>query len=88
MLSETHAKIVLAAHTVRKQLPEGWSPQVGVILGSGLGALADEVEAVASIPYSIYRVCSVFGDWARREAGAGHIGRDAGGGHAGPPPLL
>ncbi|HKP51912.1 MAG TPA: purine-nucleoside phosphorylase [Chloroflexia bacterium] len=52
MLSDTHAKIVLAAHAVRKQLPEGWSPQVGVILGSGLGALAGEVEALASIPYS------------------------------------
>jgi purine-nucleoside phosphorylase len=52
MLSETHAKIVFAAHAIRKQLPPDWSPQVGVILGSGLGALADEVEAVASIPYS------------------------------------
>jgi purine-nucleoside phosphorylase len=52
MLSESHARIVVAAHAVRKQLPEGWSPQVGIILGSGLGALADEVESVASIRYS------------------------------------
>ena len=52
MLSETHARIVRGAHAVRKQLPEGWSPRVGIILGSGLGALAGEVEAVASIPYS------------------------------------
>lgn len=34
------------------QLPHGWKPSVGIILGSGLGALADEVEAIASIPYS------------------------------------
>jgi purine-nucleoside phosphorylase len=32
-------------------LPENWKPQVGIILGSGLGSLADEVRTVASIPY-------------------------------------
>ncbi|MDQ7822700.1 MAG: purine-nucleoside phosphorylase [Candidatus Eremiobacteraeota bacterium] len=30
----------------------GFSPQFGMILGSGLGELADEVEAVAKIPYA------------------------------------
>src|SRR5947207_5060827 len=51
MASELRKKIDTAASVVRARLPEGWMPQVGVILGSGLGALADEVEAVASIPY-------------------------------------
>ena len=30
----------------------GFRPRVGVILGSGLGAFADEIEAVATIPYN------------------------------------
>jgi purine-nucleoside phosphorylase len=51
-MSETHDKIAFAAQAIRNRLPSDWSPQVGVILGSGLGALADEVEPVASIPYS------------------------------------
>jgi purine-nucleoside phosphorylase len=29
-----------------------FTPEVGIILGSGLGAVADKVEAVATIPYS------------------------------------
>jgi purine-nucleoside phosphorylase len=37
---------------IRGKLPEGWTPQVGIVLGSGLGALADEVDAVAAIPYA------------------------------------
>src|SRR5207249_1206883 len=45
-------RIGQAADFVREQLPHGWSPDVGVILGSGLGALADEVQALASIPYA------------------------------------
>ena len=51
MASELLDKINSAATVVRQRLPEGWTPRVGVILGSGLGALADEVEEVASIPY-------------------------------------
>jgi purine-nucleoside phosphorylase len=52
MASELLDKINNATAVVRAHLPEGWDPQVAVILGSGLGALADEVEAVASIPYA------------------------------------
>jgi purine-nucleoside phosphorylase len=52
LASELSGRIMEAASMVRGRLPEGWTPQVGIILGSGLGALADEVEAVASIPYS------------------------------------
>jgi len=55
MLSEAQMAIIFAAHAVRRQLPKDWSPQVGIILGSGLGALADEVDAVASIPYGEIR---------------------------------
>jgi purine-nucleoside phosphorylase len=45
-------RIEEAARSVRERLPDGWAPDVGVILGSGLGSLADEVRALASIPYS------------------------------------
>ena len=44
-------KINEAAEAIRSKLPTEWTPQVGIILGSGLGALAGEVEAVASISY-------------------------------------
>ena len=50
-MSQSMETIIQAADAVRSRLPEGWAPQVGVILGSGLGSLAGEVEAVASIPY-------------------------------------
>jgi purine-nucleoside phosphorylase len=50
-MSELTTKINLAAGAIRARLPQGWTPQVAIILGSGLGALADQVEAVATIPY-------------------------------------
>jgi purine-nucleoside phosphorylase len=50
-MSELTTKINLAAGAIRARLPQGWTPQVAIILGSGLGALADQVEAVATLPY-------------------------------------
>ena len=44
------AEIAHSAETLRTRLPADFRPRVLVILGSGLGALADEVEAVARIP--------------------------------------
>ncbi|HEX9990067.1 MAG TPA: purine-nucleoside phosphorylase [Chloroflexia bacterium] len=52
MANDLRERITLTTEAIRRYLPEGWSPQVGIILGSGLGALADEVKAVASLPYS------------------------------------
>src|SRR5512133_3259269 len=68
MASELLERIERAAKTVRERLPEGWTPQVAVILGSGLGALADEVKAVASIPYG------EIPGFAQSSV-AGHVGR-------------
>jgi len=51
-MSELAETIAIARQSLQVRLPAGWTPQAAVILGSGLGALADEVEAVASIPYS------------------------------------
>src|SRR5690349_16212912 len=45
-------QIAHAAEHIHTQLPSGWSPQVGIVLGSGLGSMADEIQAVASLPYS------------------------------------
>jgi purine-nucleoside phosphorylase len=61
-----------AVDTVRARLPEGWTPQAGIILGSGLGALADKVQAVANIPYGDipgFAVSSVVGHSGRLVAG-------------------
>jgi purine-nucleoside phosphorylase len=46
------AEIARSAEALRARLPADFRPRVLVILGSGLGALADEVEAVARIPYA------------------------------------
>jgi len=40
-----------SSKTIQVKLPPGWQPSIGIILGSGLGALADEVDAHASISY-------------------------------------
>jgi purine-nucleoside phosphorylase len=45
-------RVAQAVDFVRVQLPYGWTPDVGVILGSGLGALAGEVKTLASVPYA------------------------------------
>ncbi|HEX8230737.1 MAG TPA: purine-nucleoside phosphorylase [Chloroflexia bacterium] len=50
-MSELSDRIKQSAAAVRERLPNGWQPDVAIILGSGLGALADEVDAVASVPY-------------------------------------
>lgn len=51
-MDSTANSIRQSADVVRSNLPQGWIPDVGIILGSGLGALADEVEAGASLPYT------------------------------------
>ncbi len=52
MLQPLQEQIAEATGFIRRQLPDEWSPQIGIILGSGLGSLADEIQAVASLPYS------------------------------------
>ena len=62
------------------RLPAGFKPQVAVILGSGLGAFADDVQAVATIPYAEltgFPPTTV----------AGHAGRLVAG-HVGPTPVV
>ena len=52
MTSNLRSSIERASSSIRKGLPDlKWQPSVGIILGSGLGALADEVQLLASIPY-------------------------------------
>ncbi len=48
--SVMYDKIQEAVKAVRRRT--SFEPEVGVVLGSGLGPLADEVEAVAEVPYS------------------------------------
>ncbi|HEX8598465.1 MAG TPA: purine-nucleoside phosphorylase [Chloroflexia bacterium] len=50
-MSELSDNIKKTASAIRERLPNSWQPDVLVILGSGLGALADEVDTVASVPY-------------------------------------
>ena len=71
-MSDLLEAITTARTSLQARLPDGWTPQIAVILGSGLGALADEVEAVASIPYSEipgFAASSVVGHAGRLVAG-------------------
>jgi purine-nucleoside phosphorylase len=72
MSSGSLIELTGAVEAVRSQLPTGWIPQVGIILGSGLGALADEVDAAATLPYEQipgFAVSSVVGHSGRLVAG-------------------
>src|SRR5687768_1500253 len=51
IVTDEYSQIEESAGWLRGRLPGGWRPRVGLILGSGLGPLADEVDALASIPY-------------------------------------
>jgi purine-nucleoside phosphorylase len=44
------AAIAAAVKKVQKEVPN-FSPEIGIILGTGLGALAKEIKAIKSIPY-------------------------------------
>lgn len=46
-----HDYAIEAAHTIHAKLPHDFKPKVGLILGSGLGTLADSIEPVASFDY-------------------------------------
>jgi purine-nucleoside phosphorylase len=52
MSHQLRDRITHAADIVRNQLPHAWRPDIAIILGSGLGALANEIEAVAALPYT------------------------------------
>jgi purine-nucleoside phosphorylase len=72
MASSSLSELTSAVETVRSQLPAGWTPQAGIILGSGLGALADEVDSLATLSYEQipgFGVSSVVGHSGRLVAG-------------------
>ncbi len=47
---------VNACLVVINQAAKGFMPQVGMVLGSGLGSFADQIDAIASISFVIYQV--------------------------------
>ncbi len=44
-------KVQQCSFAIKKVLAQGFSPKVGIVLGTGLGGLADCVKQVASVPY-------------------------------------
>ena len=44
-------KISTAADEIRKRLPDDFKPKLALVLGSGLGAFADQIDVIAEIPY-------------------------------------
>ncbi|MGD0566279.1 MAG: purine-nucleoside phosphorylase [Candidatus Goldiibacteriota bacterium] len=51
MANDLVKKIEKSADMIRKSAP-GFKPEIGIILGTGLGALAKEIKPVKEIPYS------------------------------------
>jgi len=76
MSSPLAAAIAVTATALRARLPADFQPQALVILGSGLGALATTVEAVARIPYTELPGWAV--STAQGHAGVLHCGLLAG----------
>ena len=61
-----------AAETIRLQLPQDFSPKLGIVLGTGSGILAEQIEAVAKISYEHipgYSVSTVQGHQGQLIAG-------------------
>lgn len=50
MINDTHTKLNAAVNFLQDKL-SGFQPEIGLILGSGLGALGDEVENPIVVPY-------------------------------------
>lgn len=48
---KNHARVTIAVENLRSQLPQDFSPAVAIVLGTGLGALADLVTDAISIDY-------------------------------------
>jgi purine-nucleoside phosphorylase len=78
-MSTLRERIDAAAEMLRGRLPGDFTPRALVILGSGLGGLADEIPAVATVPYSEIPGCPT-------STAPGHAGRLVLG-HAGPTPV-
>lgn len=49
-MTEIQSNAHLAADIIKKQLPS-FEPKIGIVLGSGLGSIADELEDATTIPY-------------------------------------
>src|SRR3990167_3096567 len=61
-----------AVNSIRLKLPINFSPKLGIVLGTGLGALAEHIEQVANIPYGDipgFHVSTVSGHAGRLIAG-------------------
>ena len=51
---DLHTRIVEAAHALKDQLPGGLEPpRVAIVLGSGLGGLADRLTDASTVPYNL-----------------------------------
>ncbi len=78
---DLHARIVESAHALRDQMPAGLEPpEIAIVLGSGLGALADRLTDAATIPYDLI-------PHFPRPSVAGHLGNVLIGRLAGTPVL-
>ncbi|MFT3698327.1 MAG: purine-nucleoside phosphorylase [Kofleriaceae bacterium] len=51
-MSDLYDRVVAAAGYVKSRLPTGFAPQIGLILGSGLGAYADKLDGKTAIDYA------------------------------------
>ncbi len=50
-LREHRARIAAAVTHIRRRLPRGFVPEAGIVLGTGLGGVAEAIEKARAIPY-------------------------------------
>ena len=73
MAMDEYTRAESAAMVIRMQLsqkPQLGVPEIAVVLGSGLGALAEELKDSVVIPYARYpELSALHGGWPRGAAG-------------------
>ena len=80
--ADLHARVAEAAHALRDHAPAGLpTPKVAIVLGSGLGVLADRLTDATTIPYDLI-------PHFPRPTVAGHLGNVLLGRLAGVPVLM
>lgn len=80
-MSKEYDKLLRCYHSVREKI--SFEPQVALILGSGLGDYAEQIQVEAVLDYHDIEGFPVYGTWAQRKICVWLYSECSGGDHAG-----